>query len=139
MNNNIFVHFSTDQVNERKSQFIKTHSNTEINVSHFTGKIVYDVRNFKDANRDFVPPEMIESLRTSLDETIVLMFTNQLTKAGNLTMAFENVEHKSDAKRRTYVCKYYLFSKIFEFLTFYLNLCIVGRCITFNAPHHCVN
>lgn len=80
------------------------HSNTEISVAHFTGKIIYDVRNFKDTNRDFVPPEMIESLRTSLDETIVLMFTNQLTKSGNLTMAFENVEHKSDAKRRTYVC-----------------------------------
>ncbi|KAL5282534.1 MYO3A family protein [Megaselia abdita] len=100
--NNVEDSYILDQVNEKKSQFIKTFSNTEINVSHFTGKIVYDIRNFKDANKDFVPPEMIESLRTSLDETIVLMFTNQLTKAGNLTMAFENVEHKSDAKRRTY-------------------------------------
>lgn len=67
---------------------------------------------------------MIESLRTSLDETIVLMFTNQLTKAGNLTMAFENVEHKSDAKRRTYVSKSFLFSKIFEFVTL-ISECIV--------------
>lgn len=48
---------------------------------------------------------MIESLRTSLDETIVLMFTNQLSKCGNLTLAFDNVKHKDEeqGKRKTYV------------------------------------
>ncbi|XP_055920524.1 neither inactivation nor afterpotential protein C isoform X1 [Eupeodes corollae] len=93
-----------DRVAEKKSQFVKKHSNTEVAVSHYTGRLLYDTRAFVDINRDFVPPEMIEALRSSLDENTVMMFTNMLTKAGNLTMPFENKEHKqADGKRRAYI------------------------------------
>lgn len=52
-----------------------------------------------------MPPEMIESFRSSMDENIMMMFTNQLTKAGNLTMPFESVQHKpEDSQRKSYVC-----------------------------------
>lgn len=89
---------------EKKSQFVKKHTATEITVAHYTGRIVYDTRAFTDINRDFVPPEMIEAFRSSCDENIMLMFTNQLTKAGNLTMNFEMVQHKeNDTQRRAYV------------------------------------
>ncbi|XP_055376536.1 neither inactivation nor afterpotential protein C [Condylostylus longicornis] len=91
-----------DAVIEKRSAYIKMQSNNEIAVAHYTGKVVYDLRVIPDQNRDFVPPEMIESLRTSLDETIKLLFTNQLTKTGNLTMDFET-EQKQEGKQRTYV------------------------------------
>lgn len=92
-----------DRVVEKHSQFIKKHTATEISVAHYTGRIIYDTRAFTDINRDFVPPEMIEAFRSSCDENIMIMFTNQLTKAGNLTMNFE-VQHKSeDNKKPPYV------------------------------------
>ncbi|KAH8412845.1 hypothetical protein KR009_006225, partial [Drosophila setifemur] len=91
-----------DRVSEKHSQFVKKHTATEISVAHYTGRIIYDTRAFTDINRDFVPPEMIETFRSSLDESIMLMFTNQLTKAGNLTMPFEAVQHKDETERRSY-------------------------------------
>uniref|UniRef100_W8BGP4 non-specific serine/threonine protein kinase n=2 Tax=Ceratitis capitata TaxID=7213 RepID=W8BGP4_CERCA len=92
-----------DRVVERHSQFVKKHTATEISVAHYTGRIIYDTRAFTDINRDFVPPEMIESFRSSMDENIMMMFTNQLTKAGNLTMPFESVQHKpEDSQRKSY-------------------------------------
>ncbi|XP_049305729.1 neither inactivation nor afterpotential protein C isoform X3 [Bactrocera dorsalis] len=92
-----------DRVVEKHSQFVKKHTATEISVAHYTGRIIYDTRAFTDINRDFVPPEMIESFRSSMDENIMLMFTNQLTKAGNLTMPFESVQHKpEDSQRKSY-------------------------------------
>lgn len=92
-----------DRVSEKHSQFVKKHTATELSVAHYTGRIIYDTRAFTDINRDFVPPEMIETFRSSLDESIMLMFTNQLTKAGNLTMPFETVQHKDETERKSYV------------------------------------
>uniref|UniRef100_T1PFP8 Myosin head n=1 Tax=Musca domestica TaxID=7370 RepID=T1PFP8_MUSDO len=91
-----------DRVLEKSSQFVKKHTATEISVAHYTGRIVYDTRAFTDINRDFVPPEMIEAFRSSMDENVMVMFTNQLTKAGNLTMNFESVQHADDSQRRSY-------------------------------------
>ncbi|KAL9925896.1 STKc_myosinIII_N_like and MYSc_Myo21 domain-containing protein ninaC [Glossina fuscipes fuscipes] len=92
-----------DRVSEKHSQFVKKHTATEISVAHYTGRIIYDTRAFVDINRDFVPPEMIEAFRSSCDENFMVMFTNQLTKAGNLTMNFESVQHKADdTQRRSY-------------------------------------
>ncbi|XP_037708144.1 neither inactivation nor afterpotential protein C [Drosophila subpulchrella] len=91
-----------DRVAEKHSQFVKKHTATEISVAHYTGRIIYDTRAFTDINRDFVPPEMIETFRSSLDESIMLMFTNQLTKAGNLTMPFEAIQHKDETERKSY-------------------------------------
>lgn len=42
-----------------------------------------------DKNRDFLPPEMVETLRTSTDTIVKTLFTNKLTKTGNLTMTTE--------------------------------------------------
>lgn len=51
--------------------------------------MTYDARDFGDVNRDFVPPEMLETLRGSSEDIIKLMFLNLLTKTGNLTMTTE--------------------------------------------------
>lgn len=36
-----------------------------------------------------MPPEIVETLRASSEEVVKIMFTNLLTKTGNLTMASE--------------------------------------------------
>lgn len=64
-------------------------SKHEFSVAHYTGKVTYDARDMVDKNRDFVPPEMLETLRSSGNGVVKLFFTNQLTKTGNLTVAFE--------------------------------------------------
>lgn len=40
-----------------------------------------------DKNKDFLPPEMIETMRASTNLTLQQLFKNKLTKAGNLTAA----------------------------------------------------
>lgn len=39
-----------------------------------------------DKNRDFLPPEMIETMRQSSYDVVKLLFTGLLTKTGNLTI-----------------------------------------------------
>ncbi|XP_046607249.1 neither inactivation nor afterpotential protein C isoform X1 [Neodiprion virginianus] len=65
---------------------VKGLSNHEFSIAHYTGKLVYDASEISEKNRDFVPPEMIETMRLSSVEAVVQMFTNQLTRSGNLTM-----------------------------------------------------
>lgn len=40
-----------------------------------------------DKNQDFLPPEMIETMRASTNMTVQQLFRNKLTKTGNLTVS----------------------------------------------------
>lgn len=40
-----------------------------------------------DKNQDFLPPEMIETMRASTNLTVQQLFKNKLTKTGNLTVS----------------------------------------------------
>lgn len=76
-----------DWVNTMKSPYIKrSGSVSQFAVAHFTGSVTYDARDFSEKNRDFLPPEMVETMRTSNDPILKIMFTNLLSKTGNLTM-----------------------------------------------------
>lgn len=77
---------NSDTVSRKCSQYIRQHGVSEVSVAHYTGRVTYDTTSFPEVNRDFVPPEIIETLRSSQDPHIKLMFTNQLTKCGNLTL-----------------------------------------------------
>ncbi|XP_055637431.1 neither inactivation nor afterpotential protein C [Toxorhynchites rutilus septentrionalis] len=81
-----------DSVHNNNSPFIKRASGHEFTVAHYTGRITYDARDMADKNRDFIPPEMIETLRNSNLNIVKIMFTNPLSKTGNLTMAAEEAE-----------------------------------------------
>lgn len=73
-------------------------------MAHYTGKVTYDVRAMAAKNRDFLPPDMIETLRQSHDANVKLMFTNQLSKAGNLTAPSppgEHIKPKKDGPKKT--------------------------------------
>ena len=53
-----------------------------------------------DRNREFLPPEVVETLRLAGDETIKVMFSNPLNKTGNLTLAFEEPPKDMEIKGR---------------------------------------
>lgn len=63
---------------------------TEFSIAHYTGTVVYDPKEMPDKNRDFLPPEIIETLRLSDNATVKLLFTNKLDKFGNLIVFQEN-------------------------------------------------
>ncbi|CAG9567458.1 unnamed protein product [Danaus chrysippus] len=70
-----------------KNPFVKLNGNHEFSIAHYTGKVNYDAREMADKNKDFLPPEMIETMRASTNLTLQQLFKNKLTKAGNLTAA----------------------------------------------------
>lgn len=97
----MFNKFS-DTINDKKNAHIQRASKHEFSVAHYTGKITYDAREMADRNRDFVPPEMVETLRASNNKIVKVLFTNQLTKTGNLTVAYEEeISVKSQADQKS--------------------------------------
>lgn len=79
--------YITDAMVNRKSPYLKRHASHEFTVAHYTGKVMYNARDFVEKNRDFVPPEMLETMRLSDESIIKICFSNPLSKSGNLTMA----------------------------------------------------
>ncbi|XP_011500567.1 PREDICTED: neither inactivation nor afterpotential protein C [Ceratosolen solmsi marchali] len=77
-----------DRVSNRKadSTHVNIQSEHEFAVAHYTGKLLYDANEIAEKTRDFVPPEMIETLRLSSQATVSELFTNKLTKGGALTI-----------------------------------------------------
>ncbi|XP_059059333.1 neither inactivation nor afterpotential protein C [Achroia grisella] len=70
-----------------KGPYIRLSGSHEFSVAHYTGKVNYDAREMADKNKDFLPPEMIETMRASTNTTVQQLFKNKLTKTGNLTMS----------------------------------------------------
>lgn len=70
-----------------KGPYIKLSGSNEFSVAHYTGKVNYDAREMADKNKDFLPPEMIETMRASTNITVQQLFRNKLTKTGNLTVS----------------------------------------------------
>ncbi|KAL6443164.1 hypothetical protein ACFW04_002836 [Cataglyphis niger] len=69
--------------------YVKPMSSHEFTVAHYTGKLIYDASEIAAKNRDFVPPEMIGTMRYSSNDEVKQMFINKLTKSGNLTIVHE--------------------------------------------------
>ncbi|OAD59027.1 Neither inactivation nor afterpotential protein C [Eufriesea mexicana] len=88
--NTLDYQYVINKIRQRSdSIYIKAVSSHEFTVAHYTGKLLYDASEIAEKNRDFVPPEMIETLRLSTIETVKELFTNKLTKAGSLTVVVE--------------------------------------------------
>jgi len=80
-----------ERIKEYKhSTHIKPVSSHEFMITHYTGKLMYDASEIATKNRDFVPPEMINTMRYSLHDAVKEMFTNKLTKSGNLTIVHKH-------------------------------------------------
>ncbi|XP_047507159.1 neither inactivation nor afterpotential protein C isoform X2 [Pieris napi] len=80
-----------------KGPYVKLAGSHEFSVAHYTGKVNYDTREMADKNKDFLPPEMTETMRASTNLTMQQLFKNRLTKTGNLTLAPN--ENESSANR----------------------------------------
>lgn len=93
-----YQHVMTKIQQRSDSVYIKAVSSHEFTVAHYTGKLIYDAGEIAEKNRDFAPAEMIETLRRSTIEIVKELFTNKLTKSGNLTMV---VEHPKVAEKKT--------------------------------------
>lgn len=92
--------YITEAVNNRKSPYVSRFSSHEFTIAHYTGKINYDARDLIEKNRDFLPPEMVETLRSSSEHILRVGFTNPLSKSGNLTMAMNSDESEPSANGR---------------------------------------
>lgn len=68
----------------KKGPYLNVSNDKEFYFSHFTGKVAYDIRDMSLKNRDFLPPEMTETLRLSSDTIIREFFSNNLNKTGNI-------------------------------------------------------
>lgn len=93
------VQYMFDKLKQRsQTVHIKVMGTHEFTVAHYTGKLIYDASEIAEKNRDFLAPEMIETLRLSVSSIIQSLFLNQLTRSGNLTII---VEHPNSTISKT--------------------------------------
>jgi len=72
-----------------KEPYIHVVSSKSFSVSHYSGTVSYQLKDVLEKNRDFLAPEVVETLRMSKDNVIKDLFSNRLTKSGNLTVCRE--------------------------------------------------
>ncbi|XP_052746507.1 neither inactivation nor afterpotential protein C isoform X2 [Bicyclus anynana] len=84
-----------------KGPYVKLSGSHEFCVAHYTGKVNYDAREMSDKNKDFLPPEMIETMRASTNLTLQQLFKNKLTKTGNLTAASNQSSGAAGSRSKT--------------------------------------
>ncbi|XP_043467066.1 neither inactivation nor afterpotential protein C isoform X3 [Leptopilina heterotoma] len=93
------VQYIFDKLKQRsQTVHLKVMGTHEFTVAHYTGKLIYDASDIVEKNRDFLAPEMIETLRLSTSNVIKSLFLNQLTRSGNLTII---VEHPNTSTNKT--------------------------------------
>lgn len=68
---------------------ITTSKHMEFSISHYTGTINYNAKEMPDKNRDFLPPEIVETMRCSNNAIIKTLFTGKLNKCGNLILTLD--------------------------------------------------
>jgi myosin-3 len=72
-----------------EAKFVGVSGQSEFSVAHYTGQVCYDAKEMPDKNRDFLPPEIIETLRLSDNSIVKPLFTNKLDKTGNLIISLD--------------------------------------------------
>jgi len=69
-----------------KEPYICVSGSKCFSVAHYSGTVLYQLQDVFEKNRDFLAPEVVETMRMSKDNVIKDLFTNRLTRSGNLTM-----------------------------------------------------
>ncbi|XP_064213013.1 neither inactivation nor afterpotential protein C isoform X2 [Tribolium castaneum] len=84
-------------------KFVKVVGNLDFAVAHYTGTVTYKGCDICEKNRDFLPAEVIETLRLSDNPTVKLLFTNKLNRTGNLIVdAPDRSKYKFTSKKLTH-------------------------------------
>ncbi|CAH1176110.1 unnamed protein product [Phaedon cochleariae] len=73
-----------------KKKVLATQTN-KFAVAHFTGKVTYNVRDMSEKNRDYLSPEIIETMRSSKNPIVSMLFSNKLDRTGNLIVPSEEI------------------------------------------------
>ncbi|KAG7169893.1 Neither inactivation nor afterpotential protein C-like [Homarus americanus] len=63
-------------------------------ISHYVGRVKYDLHGFVYKNRDHISAELVQTMRKSANDHIRGMFCNKLTKTGNVTAETEEHQQK---------------------------------------------
>ncbi|KAL8563942.1 hypothetical protein ACOMHN_059372 [Nucella lapillus] len=64
-------------------------------IDHFAGKVEYDATGFLEKNRDRLPVEIVNILRTSESKVVRTLFQTPLTKTGNLSSGMSSQQSSS--------------------------------------------
>lgn len=93
------------------------YDSSEFSVNHYTGTVSYSVKDMPEKNRDFLAPEIIDTMRSSQNSAISMFFTNKLDRCGNLYIPMEQIKKRryvysqkvqySVLLSRRYKCHYY--------------------------------
>nr|CAH7760761.1 unnamed protein product [Callosobruchus chinensis] len=96
-----------ENIYNQEKQKVSTYDASSFTVAHYTGKVTYNCSEMSSKNRDFLPPEIIETMRCSENPIVSMLFTNKLDKTGNLILSFEefnksryNFTSKSSSNRQ---------------------------------------
>ncbi|XP_045471088.1 neither inactivation nor afterpotential protein C isoform X2 [Harmonia axyridis] len=81
--------YITEYISNMDCGHITTSKYMEFSISHYTGTLNYNAKEMPDKNRDFLPPEIVETMRCSNNSFIKALFTGKLNKCGNLIVELE--------------------------------------------------
>lgn len=85
-----------DSLQNKSLKYVKAETRSQFSVNHYTGQVTYDVRDMPEKNKDFLPPELINTFRLSENPIVRTMFMNKLDKFGNLNVQVENEKATGD-------------------------------------------
>nr|CAI5851827.1 unnamed protein product [Callosobruchus analis] len=100
-----------ENIYNQEKQKVSAYDESSFTVAHYTGKVTYSCSEMSSKNRDFLPPEVIETMRCSENPIVSMLFTNKLDRTGSLILSFEEF-HKN---------RYNFSSKVQNNLAMYLN------------------
>lgn len=84
---NLPLYFLDALANCPRGTRIRKATSTNFTVAHYCKKVEYNAQGIPKKNHDFLPPEMIETLRLSGNFVVKQLFANQFTRSGNLTIS----------------------------------------------------
>ncbi|XP_060518492.1 neither inactivation nor afterpotential protein C [Cylas formicarius] len=98
---NLDARYVMVNVHKQETNRIMVTGSSEFAIAHYTGIVPYYVGEMADKNRDFLPPELIETMRDSENPIIKLLFTNKLDRTGNLNVHSERRRRRMIFGERT--------------------------------------
>jgi len=84
-----FRYISDTLGNSPRGTRVRKATSTNFTVAHYCKKVEYNATDIPHKNHDFLPPEMIETMRLSTNFVVKQLFSNQFSKSGNLTISTE--------------------------------------------------
>ncbi|KAL1494679.1 hypothetical protein ABEB36_010244 [Hypothenemus hampei] len=86
---NLDGRYIMDNIKNQETNRILVTKNMEFSVAHYTGVVPYNAKEMADKNRDYLIPELIETMKESENPIIRALFANKLDKTGNLIVNFD--------------------------------------------------